>query len=96
TTRVLLLERLAGANITTLLSTKVEEIREGRVRARNQDKELWMEGETIVLALGSRANQEVLKNLQRKVPQLLPVGDCLQPRRAKEAIHEGFLAALRI
>jgi len=45
---------------------------------------------------GSRANREVLKSLQRKVPQLLPVGDCLQPRRAKEAMHEGFLAAMRI
>jgi len=96
TTRALLLKRLATANITTILSTKVEEIREGRALARNQEKELWLEGDTIVLALGSQANQEVLKNLQRKVPQLLPVGDCLQPRRAKEAIHEGFLAALQI
>ncbi len=48
------------------------------------------------LALGSEANQKALGELRGKVPQMIAVGDCLEPRRAKEAIHEGFAAGLKI
>jgi pyruvate/2-oxoglutarate dehydrogenase complex dihydrolipoamide dehydrogenase (E3) component len=96
TTRALLLERLPSLSLSVRLSTKAEEIRDGRVLARSQGREQWLDAETIVLALGSRANREILQTLEGKVPILMPIGDCLEPRRAKEAIHEGFAAAMRI
>jgi hypothetical protein len=49
-----------------------------------------------ILALGSRANNEILQAWEGKVPQILPIGDCVEPRKAKEAIHEGFAAALQV
>ena len=49
-----------------------------------------------ILALGSRANNEILQALEGKVPQILPIGDWVEPRKAKEAIHEGFAAALQV
>jgi 2,4-dienoyl-CoA reductase (NADPH2) len=66
------------------------------VRVRNEGGEVWLEAQTIVLALGSRANNEMFENLKGKFSRLFPVGDCLEPRRAKEAIHEGFTTALRV
>ncbi len=98
TTRALLLQRLSKLPISVKLSTRVEEIREGRVRLKNEKGEVWLEAETILLALGSRSNDELVKILQEEgiVPQLFIIGDCLEPRKAQEAIHEGFVAALQI
>ena len=113
TTRALLLERISKSPISVRLSAEVVEIRDGRVRVRNEGREAWLQAQTIVVALGSQANQEIGRTLQEKggagfqpaakieaglkpAPTVFIIGDCLQPRRAKEAIHEGFITALRI
>ncbi len=95
-TRDLLLERLAASKVSIMLSTKVEEINDGKVIVSKNGKEQWLEAETIVLALGSRSNRDLIQALEGKVPELLSIGDCVEPRKAKEAIHEGFFAGLRI
>lgn len=96
TTRALLLERIALQKISSLLSTEVKDIRDGKVLVSHDGNERWLEAGTIILALGSRANNEILQALEGKVPQILPIGDCVEPRKAKEAIHEGFAAALQV
>ena len=92
----LFLKRLASSDISVILSAKVVEVGEGRVLFIKEDKEQWVEAETVVLAGGSRANNDLLRALEGKVPQLLSIGDCVEPRKAKDAIHEGFLAALSV
>jgi len=96
TTRALLLERLPASGICLKLSTKVEQVRDGRVWVESEEGKGCLEAETIVLALGAHPNREILRALEGKVSQLLIVGDCLEPRRAREAIHEGFAAAMKI
>lgn len=96
TTRALLLERIALQKISSLLLTEVKDIRDGKVLVSHDGNERWLEAGTIILALGSRANNEILQALEGKVPQILPIGDCVEPRKAKEAIHEGFAAALQV
>ncbi|MCJ7495578.1 MAG: FAD-dependent oxidoreductase [Deltaproteobacteria bacterium] len=96
TTRALLLERIALQKISSLLSTEVKDIRDGKVLVSHDGNERWLEAGTIILALGSRANNEILQAWEGKVPQILPIGDCVKPRKAKEAIHEGFAAALQV
>jgi len=96
TTRTIMLERLSQSTISVRVSTRVEEIREDRVRVTTDGRTEWLEAETIVLALGARANKELLQKLTGRIPRLHSVGDCVEPRKAKEAIHEGFLAGLRV
>jgi 2,4-dienoyl-CoA reductase-like NADH-dependent reductase (Old Yellow Enzyme family)/thioredoxin reductase len=96
TTRLLLLDRLSDAKVSVLLSTKVKEIRDGKVLVRHKGEEIWLEAETIVLALGSRADAEMRKEWEGKFPQMIAVGDCVDARKAKEAIHEGFWAGFCI
>jgi hypothetical protein len=78
------------------LSTKVEQVRDGLVWVEGEGGKVCLEAETIVLALGAQANKEILQALKGRVSPFLPVGDCLEPRRAKEAIHEGFWAGLQV
>lgn len=96
TTRLLLLKRLADAGVSVLLSTKVKEICGDRVLVCQRGEETWLEAETIVLALGSRADADMRREWEGKFPRLIAIGDCLEARKAKEAIHEGFWAGLRI
>lgn len=96
TTRELLLERMKSEGISAMLSTRVERVQHGRVLVDSRGEEKWLEAETIVLALGAQPEQNILKDLEGKIPQMLAAGDCVEPRRAREAIHEGFLAALKI
>lgn len=96
TTRTLLLERIAASRISVMLSTRVMKVQEGRVLLRREGREEWLSAATIVLALGSQANNELLKQLTGIFPEVIAIGDCVQPRKAKEAIHEGFLAGLKI
>ena len=96
TTRALLLERLPASGIFLKLSTRVEEVREGRVWVESEEGKGCLEAETVVLALGSHPNGEILQALKGKGFQFLAAGDCLEPRRAREAIHEGFAAAMKI
>ncbi|MCX5818503.1 MAG: FAD-dependent oxidoreductase [Deltaproteobacteria bacterium] len=96
TTRLLFLKRLDDAGISVLLSTKVKEICGDKVLVCHKGEELWLEAETTVLALGSRANAEMRREWEGKFPQMIAVGDCVDARKAREAIHEGFWAGLRI
>ncbi len=52
--------------------------------------------DTIVIAAGAKPNNELAQALEGKVPELYSIGDCVEPRRILEAIHEGWKVALEI
>lgn len=96
TTRALLLERLSASEISFVFAAKVVEVGKGRILVSQGEKRQWLEAETIISAQGSQSNQDLLRALEGKVPQILSIGDCVEPRSAKEAIHEGFWVGLQV
>ena len=96
TTRALLLERLPTLSIRLKFSTKVIEICGNRVHFTQDAREQWLDADTVIIAQGSEADRKLLSALEGKVPELIVIGDCVEPRSAKEAIHEGFHAALNV
>jgi mycofactocin system FadH/OYE family oxidoreductase 2 len=46
--------------------------------------------DTVVLAMGNRANNQVYRELKGKVKELHAVGDCVAPRKAIDAIYDGY------
>jgi hypothetical protein len=56
----------------------------------------FMEGDHIVLATGATSNHVLAQSLKGKIPEILEVVDCIEPRRLMEAIHEGAKAGLQI
>lgn len=86
--------RQAGINMET--RAKVVEITDKGVRSiRNEVSELF-QGDTVVLAVGMRPNNNLAKELRGKVMALHVIGDCTEPRRIAEAIEEGFRVAREI
>lgn len=92
-----LLDRLTEKGVTLLTGTQVEEVidfglivrdKEGRVRKSDI--------ETIVLAAGARACPVTAKSLEGQGFEMYVIGDCLEARRIKEAVREGFHAGLTV
>ncbi len=50
--------------------------------------------DTVVLATGSKAHDELYFALKGRVENLHRIGDCLAPRKLDHAIYEGYLAGL--
>ena len=96
TTRVLLLERLPALKISFLYGAKVVEAGQGRVLVSQGERRQWLEAETLISAQGSQSNRDLHRALEGKGSDVLSIGDCREPRTAKDAIHEGFWAGLQV
>ncbi|MDP2954439.1 MAG: FAD-dependent oxidoreductase, partial [Chloroflexota bacterium] len=88
--------RLRKANIKMEAGAKAEEITEKGVRATREGQSLFFEGDTVVLAVGMKANGGLAQELQGKVEELHVIGDCTQPRRITQAVEEGMKAGLAL
>jgi NADPH-dependent 2,4-dienoyl-CoA reductase/sulfur reductase-like enzyme len=53
-------------------------------------------GETIICAVGQRANRADVEALRRAAPFVREVGDCIRPANITKAMYEGYHAALDI
>jgi pyruvate/2-oxoglutarate dehydrogenase complex dihydrolipoamide dehydrogenase (E3) component len=96
TYRPFFLARLKKEGINMIPNAKVEEITEKGVRISQADGSKFMEGNAVVLALGFKANSQLVDQLKRMVPEAYAVGDCVTPRMIKEAMEEGFLIGRRV
>ena len=95
--RAHLLQLLADAKAEILTETKVLEITdEGITIADKHGKRSTLEADTVVLAVGLKPNEKLLKSLTDKVPEVYAIGDCVEPRIVINAIWEGFHTARQI
>ena len=90
-------KRLREKGVRVLTSTKA-------IRFEKQD--LWVEDpqgtrklpvfDSVVISLGSKANDELVQALRGKVSEVYVVGDASKPREVMEAVLEGEEVALKI
>jgi 2,4-dienoyl-CoA reductase-like NADH-dependent reductase (Old Yellow Enzyme family)/thioredoxin reductase len=93
-TRKLMLSRLDSNRVEILCNGVVERVEKDRVIYRQGGLSFEIGGvDHIVLALGYKANDF---NPQIPSAKIHRIGDCLQPRKAIEAVHEGFLLGVEI
>ena len=90
-------KRLAEKGVTILTSTTVKELGKGYALVEDASGTRKIDGfDTIVLAVGSKPDNRVAKNLEGKVPELHVIGDASEPREALEAVYEGEEIALKV
>jgi NADPH-dependent 2,4-dienoyl-CoA reductase/sulfur reductase-like enzyme len=88
--RVALLQLLKERRVDTFTNWKMEAIGDRTVLlsdGNRNKKELT--ADSVILALGLIPNQELLEPLTRNFPEVQVIGDCLEPRKVYQAIHEG-------
>ena len=94
--RYLLLQRLKEKKVKMFTGTMFQGVVEEGIAISDVRGKRSLKAESIVLALGSRSNNTLVKALEGKAKQLYVAGDCLKPRKSLEAIHEGSWVARQI
>jgi NADH dehydrogenase FAD-containing subunit len=82
-------EIIRKARVTKILNTEVRYERAGLMQKIKNFGH-------AVLALGTVSEQTLFKDLEKGGVRVFPIGDCISPRKALEAIREGFDLALEI
>ena len=91
--------RLLRAGVTITVLTAVKEIRGNTVITRNvfTDVEGRIEGvDTVVAALGGKADDFLYRSLKGRVKELYAVGDCMQPRLIPQATLDGLRVGVEL
>ena len=88
--------RLRGLGIRMERNAKVEEITESGVKASRDGNSEFFRGDSVVLAVGMKSNNQLAQELQGRVTRLHVIGDSAEPGKIKEAIESGFQVALTI
>jgi len=95
--RIALLHRLNTNNVTMVAGVKCQQISERGVVIINQEqREETIASDSVVLAVGAKANVELLKSIQGAIPEIYAVGDCVEPRRIINAVSDGHRIGLFI
>ncbi len=95
-TRWVLLGNLDRYGVTVRTGTRVESVDNGQVCCQKDDTREEEPFDTIILALGSRPVQTLEKALEGKDINYTTIGDCVKPGKINDAIHGGFLAAIKL
>jgi 2-enoate reductase len=95
--RMTLLSQLTAHGVVIMTQHKVKEFRSDGIMALNSDnKEVFLVGDLIILAMGVRADNELAKTIKDAVEELYIIGDCMTPAKVGEAVRSGFVTGLRI
>lgn len=91
-------QSFAKAPITCRTGLKVSRIEPGRgVYAVNPDgKEEFIPADSVVYAMGMRPNTATVDELYDACPDTVTIGDCVRPRKARQAMEEGYWAAVNL
>jgi len=92
----ILRKQLKDCGVNLLTSAKLERITKNGVVVRRGDKEESISADSVVFALGATPNNKLYNDVKGKFSKVIAIGDCVKPRKALDAIHEGFEAALKI
>ncbi|MGQ9624428.1 MAG: oxidoreductase [Candidatus Bathycorpusculaceae bacterium] len=93
---VLLRSRLKELGVVMLTNAKVEKITRNSVVYEKDGKKQTVEADSVVLAMGSKPNLSLMKELEDKVPEIYAIGDADKPSKVLKAIDDGYRVAREI
>ena len=96
-TKKIILSHLKKHRVTILTNTRLEKIGENGVIVAGKDQpEQFIETDKVVIAIGTRSDTRLYEKIKSLGYQIYQVGDCLEPRNAKEAIYQSAVLGRRI
>jgi len=89
-TRWTIMAELRRLGVTIMTNTRAAAVREDGLETEKEDGEGFLPADSIVLAVGANAENGLVKELEGLAPEVYAIGDAKSPRKAMEAIREGF------
>ncbi len=87
---------LDDLGVSILTRATARRIEEGGIRVEHRGEERFLKAETVVLALGAKAKDDLREGLRNAGIAFHQAGDCVRARRFADAIAEGFEAAMNL
>jgi len=94
--KAMLLGRLKKQSVAIHTRTKVTGLTKNEVFSQQDDSTIRFPLETVIMAVGVRPNRDLAGVLEYSGLEIHVIGDAFQPRKALEAIWEGFEVGLKI
>jgi 2,4-dienoyl-CoA reductase-like NADH-dependent reductase (Old Yellow Enzyme family)/thioredoxin reductase len=91
-----LVQRLNALGVRIEVRAEVKEFLDNGVRIARDGQEEVLAGQSIVLAVGMMPFIDNTETFSVRAAQVLRIGDCVQPRRLRDAIHEGFKVGMEV
>jgi len=95
-TRWSILQDMSRRGIRTYKVAKAVEIRAEGVLIEQERHTIHLPAKSVVVAVGAQPVNGIYEQLREKVKEVYLIGDAKKPRKALEAVHEGFEIGLRI
>ena len=96
-TKKIILNRLKKHNVTLLTDTRLFKIDGQGIMVADKDRqEHFIETDKVVIAIGTRPDTRLYDQIKSLGYKLFQVGDCLEPRNAKQAIYDSAILGRRI
>ena len=96
TARWSLIKSLKLMGVTLHPKTTLLKIGENSVVVKREDQEIVLPADTVILAVGAVAVDDLIREVEGSGIQVIVIGDAKAPRKITEAVREGFEAALTI
>lgn len=90
--RWVILQEMQRFGVKMLTGAKAKKINDKGVILDVAGKEEIIEADTILLAVGSQSVSELSERIKESFPEVYMVGDAVAPRKALDAVHQGYLA----
>jgi 2,4-dienoyl-CoA reductase-like NADH-dependent reductase (Old Yellow Enzyme family)/thioredoxin reductase len=88
-TRKVILDQLKKSNAAILTDTRLSKIEDNGVVVVNQDnRQKFIEAEKVVIAIGTKPDTKLYDKIKPLGYKIYQIGDCLEPRSAKDAIYD--------
>lgn len=90
--KTFLMRKLSDQKVQIFVNRKGTQISKNGVLAAHFGQKEEFTGDAVILAVGSNPDRSLLQELEGIITELQEcymAGDCIQPRKALEAIHEG-------
>jgi 2-enoate reductase len=96
--KLTLIEKLVKQGVYMYPDSLPEGITDRGLNVIHEGEIIFLKADTIVMAVGSKSEVKLTQELSGLMPDLeiRTIGDCVEPRDALAAIHEGFKAGNEI
>jgi len=90
--RWIILQELRRYGVRVVTRGKVNAINAKGVLVEQGGEEKLIEADTVLLAVGSRPESALCEKIKERLPEVYMVGDAVAPRKAQDAVRQGYLA----
>lgn len=86
------IKQLKTRGVNLHLNSTVKSITAQGIIIESEDREVLIKADTLVMAIGSRSDSRLYKELAAELPNVTLLGDAVQPGKVMDAIHKAFVA----